>query len=206
MEAYLVPVGFRCNAACITKEIVDQPRFVFDWVQMDIDSMVHIIHLKSSEIRTYWETYFSELDEKKYHKTTGSWFPHDSFESEKEKALTVEKYIRRTERFHQVLKTNIHVYFLIFHGFPDIDTLHKSKHLITEITFLKSTNISFIVCNSIYENIQMENIYLLFEPLYQVYENSDKDWDDLTNRLTTRIKLLLKDKNTTIVPFPLKEV
>lgn len=159
METYLIPLGFRCNAACITKEIVDQPRFVFDWVQMNVDSMIQVLHLNSSEIHTYWEKYFSELDEKNYHKTTGSWFPHDSFTSEKEKTDTIEKYVRRTERLHQVFKTNTHIIFLVFHGFPKGDTIMNSKKLITAVTSLKSKKVSFIVCNSCFESVDLENIY-----------------------------------------------
>lgn len=205
MEAHLIPLGFRCNAAFITNKIVDQPRFVFDWVQMNIESMICVLKLKTDEIRGYWEKYFSELDEKNYHKITGSWFPHDSFKNEEDKAYTLDKYVRRTERLHQVLRTNTHVIFLLFQGFPDTNSLHNSKHIIKTVSSLKSTNVSFIVCNSCYENLQIENTCLFFEPLYQMYENSDKDWDDLTSRLTTRVSLFLKDKNISVIPFSLKD-
>ncbi len=201
MKTYLIPFGFRCNAAIVTNAIVDQPRFVFDWTQMNIQSMINVLNLEPSDMQTFWKQYFSQLDNENRHTETSSWFPHDNFKTEEEKIETVNKYIRRTERLYNLMKTESHVIFLIFNGFPEPDSLEKSQVLINALLAKKSNNISFIVCNSCFLNQEIMNLNLIYEPLLASNNTSDNDWDDLTSRITARIKIILAEKDIQISPF-----
>jgi hypothetical protein len=201
MKTYLIPFGFRCNAAIVTNAIVDQPRFVFDWTQMNIHSMIHVLNLEPSGMQTFWTQYFSKLDNENRHTETSSWFPHDKFTTEEEKVATLNKYIRRTERLYNLMKTDSHVIFLIFNGFPEIDSLDKSHFIINALLAKKSSNVSFIVCNSCFLNQEVMNLNLIYEPLLESNTTADNDWNDLTSRITTRVKTLLAEKDIQISPF-----
>jgi len=200
MQAYLIPLGFRCNAAMVTNAIVNQPRFVFDWTQMNIQSMIKVLELQPSEIRVFWIQYFAHLNKDKRHTETNSWFPHDTFITEDDMSETVEKYIRRTKRLHQLFNIDAHIIFLIFHGYPQADSLEKSKEIMSAMVEKKSTNVSFILCNASYLNEENANVYLLHE-LFVSTDDEVTDWDDLTKRVTSRVKLFLEEKHIEITPF-----
>jgi hypothetical protein len=201
MQAYLVPLGVRCNAAMVTSAIVDQPRFVFDWAQMNLYSMIKVLNLEPNQIRTFWIEYFSKLNEAKRHVETNSWFPHDTFSTDDEMSETVEKYIRRTQRLHAVIKSDTPIFFLIFHGYPDMKTQETTWELLNAVVARRSDKISFIVCNASYVNDGDNNVYLIYEPLLPPHDKEEKNWEDLTNRVKERVRLLLQKKNISIIPF-----
>ncbi len=203
MKSYLIPLGTRCNAALITKEFVNQARFPFDWVQMNSESMRDVILLEPGDIRPFWTTYFSYLDESKHHQTTNSWFPHDTFSTEEEKKDTTEKYIRRTQRLLDVLNTKEHIIYLITFGFPEEENVEK----ILEITFaIRNRQVgpcSFIVCNGMKLEEEKNDIVFLYEHLEG--KKGFEDWRNMDKRLELRIAEYLKKNNIEIIPFPSQE-
>jgi hypothetical protein len=199
MKGHLIPLGLRCNAALITNAIVNQPRFPFDWVQMNAESMRDVIYLEAGQIKDYWISYFSNLDDTNHNVQTGSWFPHDSFSTEKEKDETIQKYVRRTERFLRVLDSSDHVVYLIVFGFPEYTNIDK----ILEVTFaIRNRHIgsySFIICNGMIPEDEKEDTVFLYEKLGG--EKGYEDWEDLAKRLEQRVRNHLASKNIEAVPF-----
>ncbi len=200
MKSYLIPLGTRCNAALITKELVNQARFPFDWVQMNSESMRDIILLEPEGIRPFWTAYFSNLDDTKHHVITQSWFPHDSFSTEEDKAETVEKYIRRTQRFQEVLNTTAHVIYLITFGFPEAENIDKVLELTFAIRNRQVGPCSFIICNAMKLEEKKDDIVFLYEHLEG--EKGFEDWRNMDKRIELRIADYLKKNNIEIIPFP----
>lgn len=199
MKSYLIPLGTRCNAALITKELVNQARFPFDWVQMNSESMRDVILLEPHDIRNFWTTYFLNLDESKHHLVTKSWFPHDTFSTEEEKAETVEKYIRRTQRFQEVLNTTAHVIYLITFGFPEEENIERILELTFAIRNRQVGPCSFIVCNGMKVEEERDDMTFLYEHLEG--EKGFEDWKNMDKRLELRIREYLEKKQVEIIPF-----
>lgn len=197
MKSYLIPLGIRCNAAMITKAIVDQPRFPFDWAQMNVESMRDVIHLEKENIKEFWTKYFSSIDDT-FHTSTGSWFPHDNFSIE-EIESTIQKYIRRTERLQKVLNSSEHVTYVIMFGFPEKDCISKVLELTFAIKALQQGSCSFIVCNAWKQETEREDCTFIFEELYEI-QGSDS-WENLTQRLVKRVKNHLDSNNIDVIPF-----
>lgn len=197
MTTHLIPLGMRCSAAQITNAIVSQPRFPFDWVQMNAESMRDVIHLKPTEIRKFWTDYFSSIDDTK-HTITGSWFPHDEFTDE-EKEKTIDKYVRRTERLHSVLNLQSHVTYVIVFGFPEQDTIEKVLELTFAICCRQEGSCSFIICNGMIPEIEKENMTFIYEKLGEL--NGFQDWEDLTTSLEQRVRKILLEKQIKVIPF-----
>ena len=199
MKSYLIPLGTRCNAALITKELVNQARFPFDWVQMNSESMRDVILLEPEKIREYWTSYFSELDETKHHKKTQSWFPHDSFSTEEEIQDTIEKYVRRTQRFQNVLNTKVNVIYLITFGFPEAENIDKVLELTFAIRNRQIGPCSFIICNAMKLEEKKDDILFLYEHLEG--EKGFEDWRNMDKRIELRIAEYLKRNQIEILPF-----
>jgi hypothetical protein len=199
MRSYLIPLGTRCNSAILTSRIVNQARFPFDWVQMNVESMRDVVHLESDQVKEFWTTYFSEIDSAKYNTKTGSWFPHDSFSSEEEKKETIEKYVRRTERLHSVLDSNQHVTYLIVFGFPQEENIEKVLELTFAVRNRQRGPVSFIICNAMIQEATKEDIVFMYEKLEggKGYE----DWENLATRLEARIRQHLEKEGIEAVAF-----
>jgi hypothetical protein len=112
----LISLGMRCNPAGIIRERlkIERPTMVFDWAQMSSQTMLEIIDLEITNIDAYINKYFSEgFDASKRNKIRGDWFPHD-FPNDLD--FIKEKYIRRTKRFHESLKSNEYKVFITHFG------------------------------------------------------------------------------------------
>jgi hypothetical protein len=195
MKVLVIPFGMRCNAAMVANAIVNQPRLPFDWTQMSLESMLDVLQLSRESTQSFWESYFSEMDTTNHNKRTGSWLPHDTFMTEDERKMSVEKYVRRTIRLQEALAREEHKVFLIFFGYPMAETLDTTRKLISGIRDSCKENYSIIICNALHQEYRDESLYFIYEPLIHTEsDDENKDWDDLTKRVETRIRLLLEDK------------
>lgn len=201
MKAYLVPFGTRCNSAIIVNSILSQPRLPFDWTQMNVLSMKKVLELERSDIESFWDFYFSDIDERHYNNTTGSWFPHDKFTSE-ELIKTKEKYIRRTQRLFTSLESDIPKVFIIFFGFPTGIEETMVKLLLSSANKRSKAKNIFIVCNGKNEELVEDNVYYIFENLSCSAEEKDESWDRLTKVLAEKIKILLTKLEIEPIPIP----
>jgi hypothetical protein len=202
MKVLLIPFGMRCNAAMAVNAIVNQPRLPFDWTQMNPESMLNVLQLSRESTQSFWESYFSEMDTTNHNKRTASWLPHDAFMTEEERKASVEKYVRRTIRLQEALASEEHKVFVVFFGYPLADTLDTTRKLISGIQDSCKENYSIIICNAMYQEYRDESLYFIYEPLINTgSDDENKDWDDLTKRVETRIRLLLEDKVWEPVPI-----
>ncbi len=204
MKSYLIPLGMRCNAAIITNRIVNQARFPFDWVQMNVESMRDVIHLKTEEIETFWSSYFSKIDETKHNTETGSWLPHDAFSTPDEIKDTLQKYVRRTNRFQAVLNSPHHVIYVIVFGFPEQENIEKILELTFAIRTRQHGPCSFLICNGMIQEVKKDDIQFLYEKLDG--EKGYEDWEDLANRLEKKIRDILIFNQFDVVPFDIQKI
>lgn len=201
MSIQLIPLGIRCNAAIVTTAIINQPRLPFDWTQMNVGSMIQVMFLKEN-LREYWTTYFSNLDSNNYHRVTKSWFPHDEYTSAEEKANTIEKYIRRTNRLIHVLDSPIPKVFLIFFGYPEYDSLEKATQLIMCLRSRISAHHKILVFNAQYIEKQIDNIYFFYEKLPEDVKDEKEDaWSMLTKNVEKRVRNILSEWNVEPISF-----
>lgn len=95
----------------------------FDWCQMKATSMAKWI--RSIPDEDFIKKYFSEFKENKNEE--GDWFPHETWDK-----TLVEKYIRRSDRLHNILTSSEDKTFYIVTGIqdssggPDIITLYNA--------------------------------------------------------------------------------
>lgn len=202
MKVLVIPFGMRCNAAMVANAIVNQPRLPFDWTQMSPESMLEVLQLSRESTQSFWESYFSEIDTTNHNKRTGSWLPHDAFVTEEERKASVEKYVRRTIRLQEALAREEHKVFLVFFGYPGADTLNTTRKLISGIRDSCKENYSIIICNAVHQEYRDELIYFMYEPLLHTdSDDENKDWNDLTKRVETRIRAIFIEKSFEPIPF-----
>jgi hypothetical protein len=199
MKVLLLPLGMRCNAAMAINPIVNQPRLPFDWAQMNVNTMVQVFHLSKENTPSFWESYFSNLDDTNHNKTTGSWLPHDTFSTEEERKISVEKYVRRTIRLQETLTREEHKIFVIFFGFPEPNNMRTLKQLYDIIDEKCKTNYSIIACNVVYEESILLDMFLIYERLHDT-GNEDSDWADMTTRISKRISDILTKNEYEAIP------
>ena len=187
----------------LTNAIVNQPRLPFDWTQMNVLSMKKVVELDHSEIADFWNFYFSCIDESNYNDSTGSWFPHDTFQAE-EKTKTIEKYIRRTERFLEILDMEIPKVFVILFGFPDEFNMVKTSLLIATLKHRSKGQNVFLVCNAKEEETIDNDTFYMYETLDCLPHEKDENesWERLTHVLTERVKRLLHSLKLEAIAIP----
>jgi len=202
MKVVVLPFGMRCNTAIAVNAIVNQPRLPFDWTQMNEESMLRVLQLNKDDTILFWTIYFSNIDETNHHRTTGSWLPHDSFQSEEEKNASVEKYVRRTVRLHKAISRKEHKVFIIFFGFPETNSMRIAEKLIYTIQSVCKENYSVIICNALHQQFREGNLFFIYEPLISTDSNDEnKDWDDLTKRVELRLRDIFTEQSFEPIPL-----
>jgi hypothetical protein len=203
MEYFFVPTGTKCMSAEIAQAIVSQPRFPFDWCQMNEWSMKKVIELDKESVSGFWQMYFSEIDDLKYHKITKSWFPHDSFTNEKEMEMTIAKYTRRTERFLNILKEPAPKIFFIAFGFPEENSAEKVNVLYHALSQQTLNNCFFIICNALIleEDKEVDNMYFFYIKLENQEASDLANWKELVTKSREKVHQILQKKNIKVIPF-----
>lgn len=201
--SYFVPVGSRCASVEIAQKIISQPRFPFDWCQMNVWSMKKVIELEQDYSKEFWSMYFSELDDTKHHTKTQSWFPHDSFSTNIEMNMTVEKYVRRTERLLQILESPTNKVFLIVFGFPEESSSEATNILYHALKAKAKGNNLFLVCNAaiLEEDKEIDNMYFFYIKLQSHSESDIQNWNTFIEEASLKVKFILNKKGISICPF-----
>lgn len=184
----------RCVSAEISQCFVQQPRFPFDWCQMNPDSMKKVIELEKENVKPFWSFYFSEIDDTCHHKRTGSWFPHDVFTPE-EIDKTIAKYTRRTIRFLDVLESEPMKIFLIVFGFPEENSSKIVNLLYHSLSERTKSKCFFLVGNALIseEDVEIENMHFFYAKL----DNKNigqEDWKTLIHIASEKISCFLQKK------------
>jgi hypothetical protein len=188
MSYKIIPLGMRCQAVEVASTYISQPRYPFDWCQMNIDSMCSIISLQKNNVEEYFRKYFSEVDvTTKRHKYTDSWFPHDNIESDVDMEETIQKYIRRTYRLLDAIHTTeVPIVFIIFFSFPYADNYKILTQLITTVSNISHATLSFFVVNC--DNLSREE-----SDIFYIYEEADKTKGDAAfTELGVRVSVSFK--------------
>ncbi len=174
-----VPLGMRCNTAHIIRyklKLINQTT-PFDWCQMTANSMAEWIDKRPD--RKFIKKYFSKFTENK--NQIGDWFPHEKFWDDQ----LIDKYLRRSDRFHDILSSEEDKTFIVTHGQPsDISTMYPA------LLNTCNGNIKFMTFNvgqSLDPQIQV-NIDIKLEPSF------DNEWILWDNKVISILRSIIPQK------------
>jgi len=190
----------RCQAVEVVSSCISQPRYTFDWIQMNIDTMCQIISLNKSDIDNFIRNYLSCVDSTtKMHKLTSSWFPHDDI---LDLEGFIQKYIRRTHRLldtiHNIGKPKI---FVIFFGIYENNNYIRAQKLISTVSAISKDQLYFFIVNCYKEdkndtyicNDRINQLLYIHEPLD--YSKGEHAWGELTQKVSKRFKKYIDELN-----------
>ena len=188
MSYKIIPLGMRCQAVQVVNSYILQPRYPFDWCQMNINSMCDVLSLKKENVEEYYRSYLSELDmTTTRHMRTNSWFPHDNITPGVDMEPVIQKYVRRAHRLLDAIhNTDTPIIFLIFFTFPNNNNYSELVKLVETVSSISSVPLYFFVVNC--DNVTREesNIFYLYEEVD--YNKGDDAFAMLVDRLSAKFK------------------
>lgn len=107
-----IPLGTRCSTATILnihfkKRLFSLP---FDWIDLPIRNISQFIDIEKGKQEEFTINYFKNVKLHTQRHVDNTWFPHDlhtvDFPENEVMGRTLEKYIRRMKRLHDVLETS----------------------------------------------------------------------------------------------------
>lgn len=168
MDKWLfVPMGMRCTPSSVKRFQlgIESATYVFDWCQMNVDTMRTILGLQEEDIEPFFRQHMYNLVDRK-HPADGSWFPHDSEDFEG----IVAKYTRRTKRLLLDLRSDkpkLLVTVTSPYEHSNVETCHKLQRTLSEIipnsdeiarfVFVSATKSSYRIGNSFYLALFVDN-------------------------------------------------
>ncbi len=162
-----VPMGMRCTSASVKRNElhVKSATYVFDWCQMNVDTMCAVLRLHDDAIEPFFRQYMTELVDHR-HPEDNSWFPHDT----EEFGALVDKYTRRTRRLLNDLRTEKPKLFITVtspYEPSNVSICHKLKSTLSQIVpncdetsrfiFVSATQSSYRIGNAFYLAIFVDN-------------------------------------------------
>jgi hypothetical protein len=188
MSYKIIPLGMRCQAVQVVERYISQPRFPFDWCQININSMCDILSLQKENVEEYYRNYLSELDmTTTRHKLTNSWFPHDDITPGVDMEPVIQKYVRRTHRLLDAIHNiDTPIIFLVFFSFPNINNYRELMQLIGRVSSISSVPLHFFVVNCDKTTREESNIFYLHEDVD--YNKGDEAFSDLVDRASAKFK------------------
>lgn len=201
MSFHIIPLGMRCQAVEVVSSCVSQPRYTFDWIQMNLDTMCQILSLNKSDIDNFIRNYLSCVDSTtKMHKLTSSWFPHDDIV---DLEGFIQKYIRRSHRLLDTIHNiGTHKIFVIFFG----TYIRKKNHIIAQklistVSTICKDQLYFFIVNCYLENKndtyicddRTNQILYIHEPLNK--RKGEHAWGELTQKVSIRFKKYIDELN-----------
>jgi hypothetical protein len=118
-EAIYIPLGTRCSSCSILDGIFKKRKFAlpFDWIDIPIGAIGKFLLLNRVD---FFEDYFSPENILQQRSLSDNvWFPHhltDPSKFEEQLFVLRHKFIRRLERFHEILKGDSDLVFLTTWG------------------------------------------------------------------------------------------
>jgi hypothetical protein len=92
--------------------------------------------------------------------------------------------------------------FVLFFGFPQGNSMSITQRLLNALQSFCKENYSVIICNATYQQYRQENLFFIYEPLFQTQsDDENKDWNDLTKRVELRLRELFVEQ--CFEPLPL---
>ncbi len=209
-DMLVLPIGFRCNAAKVCRDLlkITTEAHVFDWCQMSIGDTCRVLDLADDEVEAFWQEMFSNLINDMQHKVSGSWFPHDR---DDEHSAIVAKYTRRTLRLNAKIR-NVSSKILVTVGNCG-DPLNFQKFCVLKATIEKwspkelNTHLCFGITAETY---QADNVYFVrdaVDDFSQLADPSDPDsaWNlynaamaDKMDRILRSIAILDDDRRARV--------
>jgi len=157
-----IPLGMRCSTASIVRyqlNLIDVS-LPFDWCQMTSESIAKWITIGPD--KDFIKEFFSTVNNGR--NIIGDWFPHEQFWDDR----LIDKYLRRSIRLHDFLKSDDDKTFFIMCGsVTDVDNIYS---VLAEKCNSRMKIITVNMGKSLNENIEQHDIFIPLQNGWDLWE------------------------------------
>ena len=166
-EYTFFPLGTRCSSAGTIYDLGKRKHaYPFDWMDIELSSILPFLNIDRGEISDYLTAYFLGVNKKTMRSDIdNTWFPHDFGKGYVSTKKVIEKYLRRFNRMHDLFESGKNIAFLTIIARADDNNRAPYIGIQNKLQGIVKGNVAFISVNLSDQQLGGDNFTNLVIPI-----------------------------------------